>query len=62
MCVSVTNLDQTLMPELLDHGDKERETEEEGSTTIDAEVMRVTIVKVKCLHVREIIVYVYKKR
>ena len=43
---NVTNLDQTLMPEPLEHGDKEGEIAEEGSTTIDAEVIRVAIVKV----------------
>ena len=42
---NVTNLDQTLVPEPSDYMDKESENNEEN-TTIEAEVMRVTVVKV----------------
>lgn len=42
---TVTNLDHTLIPEPLDYGDKVKETLEE-TTSIEAEVMRVSVVKV----------------
>ena len=42
---TVTNLDHTLVPEPLDYGDKVKETLEE-TTSIEAEVMRVSVVKV----------------
>ena len=41
----VSNLDHTLVPEPLDYGDKVKETQEE-TTSIEAEVMRVSVVKV----------------